>query len=93
MRMVPPASMVPWRECETTGVFVGNSDECGRKQEIPVGTNIGVSPYTVFRRADVFPEPMHFWPERWLSEGEGGSLGEQTDSRARGMQTVFFWST
>ena len=75
MRMVPPASLIPWRECESAGVFLGptTSQQQGvstEKFEIPIGTDIGVSPYTIFRRSDIFPSPTRFWPERWLDVGD-----------------------
>ncbi|KAH7120327.1 putative benzoate 4-monooxygenase cytochrome P450 [Dactylonectria estremocensis] len=41
---------------------------------IPAGTVVGMSPYTLHRNPDVFPEPLKFKPERWL--GECGDLVE-----------------
>jgi len=34
--------------------------------QIPLGTTISVLPYAVHRQPDIFPEPNHFVPERWL---------------------------
>jgi unspecific monooxygenase len=34
--------------------------------QIPLGTTISVLPYAVHRQPDIFPEPDHFVPERWL---------------------------
>ncbi|KAH6887004.1 putative benzoate 4-monooxygenase cytochrome P450 [Thelonectria olida] len=41
---------------------------------IPAGTVVSMSPYTLHRNPDVFPEPLQFKPERWL--GECGDLVE-----------------
>ncbi|KAL2833022.1 cytochrome P450 [Aspergillus cavernicola] len=35
---------------------------------IPAGTVVGMSPYTLHRNSEVFPEPLKFKPERWLGE-------------------------
>ncbi|KAI0160451.1 cytochrome P450 [Xylariaceae sp. FL1272] len=41
---------------------------------IPAGTTVAMSPYTLHRNPEVFPEPLKFKPERWL--GECGDLIE-----------------
>ena len=89
MRMVPPASNVPWRECESEGVFLGNNNTNENQSgvssssvEIPAGTDIGVSPYTIFRQANIFREPARFWPERWLEVSQGGVIASDQE-RAR----------
>ncbi|KAH7153542.1 putative benzoate 4-monooxygenase cytochrome P450 [Dactylonectria macrodidyma] len=41
---------------------------------IPAGTVVSMSPYTLHRNPEVFPEPLKFKPERWL--GECGDLAE-----------------
>jgi cytochrome P450 len=41
---------------------------------IPAGTVVSMSPYTLHRNPDVFPEPLNFNPERWL--GQCGDLAE-----------------
>ncbi|OOQ87914.1 benzoate 4-monooxygenase cytochrome P450 [Penicillium brasilianum] len=41
---------------------------------IPAGTVVSMSPYTLHRNPEVFPEPLKFKPERWL--GETGDLTE-----------------
>lgn len=41
---------------------------------IPAGTVVGMSPYTLHRNPNVFPEPHKFMPERWL--GHHGNLAE-----------------
>lgn len=41
---------------------------------IPAGTVVSMSPYTLHRNAEVFPEPLKFKPERWL--GQCGDLAE-----------------
>ncbi|KAI1341772.1 cytochrome P450 [Xylariaceae sp. FL0016] len=42
--------------------------------QIPAGTVVSMSPYTLHRNAEVFPDPLEFRPERWL--GECGDLTE-----------------
>ena len=88
MRMVPPASNIPWRECEIDNAYIGLSDE-PRAQDragtngfrIPRGTDVGVSPYTMFRRADIFRDPGKFWPERWLEPDDGGVILDKDERR------------
>ncbi|KAJ9133378.1 putative Benzoate 4-monooxygenase cytochrome P450 [Pleurostoma richardsiae] len=41
---------------------------------VPAGTVVSMSPYTLHRNPEVFPEPLKFKPERWL--GEYGDLAE-----------------
>jgi len=41
---------------------------------IPAGTVVSMSPYTLHRNPEVFPEPLKFNPERWL--GHCGDLTE-----------------
>ena len=41
---------------------------------IPAGTVVGMSPYTLHRNPEVFPDPHKFIPERWL--GKYGDLAE-----------------
>ncbi|KPM42651.1 hypothetical protein AK830_g3838 [Neonectria ditissima] len=41
---------------------------------IPAGTVVSMSPYTLHRNPDVFPDPLKFNPERWL--GQCGDLVE-----------------
>ena len=41
---------------------------------IPAHTVVSMSPYTLHRKEDVFPEPLQFKPERWL--GQYGDLSE-----------------
>jgi hypothetical protein len=36
--------------------------------QIPAGTVVSMSPYTVHRNPDVFPDPLVFNPERWLGD-------------------------
>ncbi|KAJ5953245.1 benzoate 4-monooxygenase cytochrome P450 [Penicillium verhagenii] len=42
--------------------------------KIPANTVVSMSPYTLHRNAEVFPDPLVFKPERWL--GECGDLVE-----------------
>ena len=36
--------------------------------QIPAGTVVSMSPYTLHRNPDVFPDPLVFNPERWLGD-------------------------
>ena len=36
--------------------------------QIPAGTVVGMSPYTLHRNPDIFPGPLVFNPERWLGD-------------------------
>nr|AXL05634.1 cytochrome P450 [uncultured bacterium] len=36
---------------------------------LPVGTQLGYSPYTLHRDARLYPEPMRLDPDRWLTDG------------------------
>lgn len=48
---------------------------------IPAGTVVSISPYTVHRNGQVFPQPLEFRPERWL-----GELGDVTEMKK------WFWA-
>ena len=41
---------------------------------IPAGTVVNMSPYSLHRNAEVFPEPLKFDPERWLGQTEQVAL-------------------
>jgi Cytochrome P450 len=43
--------------------------------QVPAGTVVSMSPYTLHRNADIFPDPLVFNPERWL--GGGKEVGER----------------
>lgn len=77
-RLVPPACGVHWRECERTGVRIG-------EQYVPMGCDIGMSLFTLFRNEKFFRKPTEFWPERWLE----GTLPEAEYSTAKHVFTPF----
>ena len=52
---------------------------------IPAGATVGMSPYCLHREPTVFPDPLKFDPERWLTE-EGIPLPESAP------QNRWFWS-
>jgi len=52
---------------------------------IPAGTVVGMSPYCLHRDANVFPDPLAFRPERWLTVA--GTLIPESDPRNK-----FFWA-
>ncbi|CAK4031773.1 P450 monooxygenase [Lecanosticta acicola] len=51
--------------------------------EIPAGTVVCMSPYSLHRNSEVFPEPSKWDPERWL-------LGDESEILAR-MQKSWYW--
>lgn len=53
--------------------------------DIPAGTVVGMSPYCLHRDDHVFPDPLSFRPERWLT-ASGAHLAE-ADPRNR-----YFWA-
>ena len=80
MRMLPPACGVHWRECERAGVTIGPNGF-----PMPVGADVGMSLFSLFRDGRVFRNPVQFWPERWIP----GTLPEQEQKMARKMFTPF----
>jgi cytochrome P450 len=38
--------------------------------KIPANTVVGMSPYSLHRKAEVFPDPLVFNPERWLGDAK-----------------------
>lgn len=80
MRMLPPACGVHWRECESADVTVGEDD-----LPLPVGSDIGMSLFALFKNGRIFRDPAKFWPERWIP----GTLPEAEFSFAKKMFTPF----
>jgi cytochrome P450 len=64
LRVKPPLPMVVRRLAE-------DFELAGRV--LPAGTRLAPSIYLAHRRADVYPEPNAFRPERFLDEGVGGA--------------------
>lgn len=62
LRMYPPAWSLNSRESKTETTLGGYS--------IPAGTQFFISPHAMHHRADFFPEPDVFRPERWTPEFE-----------------------
>lgn len=84
MRLLPPACGVHWREYEERAgpaVVVGP----GGGLPLPVGCDVGMSLFSLFRDGRVFRHPVRFWPERWLP----GTLPEEELSQARKMFVPF----
>jgi Cytochrome P450 len=52
---------------------------------IPAGTVVGMSPYSLHRDPTIFPKPLTFNPERWLTEK--GTLIPESSSQNR-----YFWA-
>lgn len=80
MRLLPLACGVHWRECEQVGVAIGPDG-----LHLPVGCDIGMSLFSIFRDGRIFHDPVRFWPERWMA----GVLPDADISIARKMFTPF----
>lgn len=80
MRLLPPACGVHWRECEGAGVTVGPDGF-----PLPVGYEVGMSLFSIFRDHRIFRDPVRFWPERWMD----GTLPEEELILARRMFVPF----
>ncbi|RYP08960.1 hypothetical protein DL764_001571 [Monosporascus ibericus] len=80
MRLLPPACGVHWRECERAGVTIGPE-----RVPMTVGSDVGMSLFSLFRDGSLFREPVRFWPERWIP----GVLPEAEYSLAKKMFTPF----
>jgi cytochrome P450 len=69
MRLYPPVYILGRRALEDTTIACsvgGGARDC----EVPRGTIVFVSPYAVQRRADVYPDPERFDPDRFAPEAE-----------------------
>lgn len=53
--------------------------------DIPAGTIVGMSPFCLHREDSIFPDPLTFKPERWLTPE--GRLIPESDPKNR-----FFWA-
>lgn len=62
LRMYPPAWSLNSRESNTQTTLGGYT--------APAGTQFFISPFVMHRRADFYPEPDAFRPERWTPEFE-----------------------
>ncbi len=62
LRLYPPAWTLS-RRAHGADVLGG--------QEVPAGTLAIISPWLLHRRADAWPDPLAFRPERFLAEGAG----------------------
>ncbi|ROW11831.1 hypothetical protein VPNG_04908 [Cytospora leucostoma] len=80
MRLLPPACGVHWRQCERLGVGIG-PDEF----PLPIGCDVGMSLFSIFRDGRIFRDPVRFWPERWMA----GTLPEAELNLAKKMFTPF----
>lgn len=93
MRLLPPACGVHWRECEREGFPVGPpeaDDGVGAGAGVgPVpmalGTDVGMSLFSIFRDGRIYREPVRFWPERWIA----GNLPDAELSMAKKMFVPF----
>lgn len=68
LRMYPPVYLLT-RQAEGDDVYLMNC-------HIPAGTTLVVSPFVLHHRADLFPEPEVYNPERWVDwkEKRPGSM-------------------
>jgi cytochrome P450 len=58
LRIYPPV----WIECRKTRLSVPLGDHL-----LPEGLNVVFSPYLLHRRAELYPDPSRFHPDRWLT--------------------------
>ena len=77
LRLYSPLPSFEPRTCPTDTVIDGFA--------IPAGTVVGMSPFCLHREETVFPDPLSFNPDRWLT-AEGALLPE-SDTKNR-----FFWA-
>lgn len=77
LRLYAPLPVFEERTCPTDQVVDGF--------DIPAGTVVGMSPWCLHRDPSVFPEPLVFRPERWLTDA--GTLLPESDMKNR-----FFWA-
>jgi cytochrome P450 len=77
LRLYAPLPSFEPRTCPTDQVVDG--------YDIPAGTIVGMSPWCLHRDPSVYPEPLTFKPERWLSDD--GTLLPESDDKNR-----FFWA-
>ena len=77
LRLYSPLPAFEPRTCPTDTVIDGFN--------IPAGTTVGMSPYCLHRDESVFPDPLVFNPNRWLTLE--GSLVPESDPRNR-----LFWA-
>jgi hypothetical protein len=77
LRMYSPLPAFEPRVCSSDTIIDGYC--------IPAGTIVGMSPYCLHRNEKVYPEPLKFAPERWLTAD--GSLVDESDARNK-----YFWA-
>ena len=77
LRRYPPLPAFEPRVCYSDTMIDGYS--------IPAGTVVGMSPYCLHRDENVYPEPLKFAPERWLTAD--GLLIDESDVRNK-----YFWA-
>lgn len=80
MRLLPPVCGVHWRECERNDIVIGEA-----QINVPVGTDVGMSVFTLFRDSRICCNPVCFWPERWIEV----TLPEKEQLLARTMFAPF----
>ncbi|SDO64801.1 cytochrome P450 [Actinacidiphila guanduensis] len=64
MRLYPPSWILP-RTCVRDTELAGHT--------VPAGSLVLFSPLVLHRRADLFPSPRSFTPDRWLSTAAAGA--------------------
>jgi cytochrome P450 len=66
LRMCPPVSAAPWRVVQKGGQRIGSYD-------IPEGTEVGTSLYSLMHNPAYFDEPYRFNPDRWIESEKNPS--------------------
>jgi cytochrome P450 len=66
LRLFPPARHID--RCPATEVTIAGA-------RVPAGANVVVSPLVTHRDPRLYESPSAFWPERWLTGGQGDRRG------------------
>ncbi|KAK6216869.1 hypothetical protein QIS74_06983 [Colletotrichum tabaci] len=78
MRLCPPAAGAMWREVLPGGLLIGD-------EHIPEGLDVGTGIFALQHDQRYFPQPLKYWPERWLAE----HVGQAAVDVANSAYTVF----
>lgn len=69
LRLSPPVANALWREVTEPNLVIDGNP-------LPVGTEVGVSIYSILHSEKTYPNASTFIPERWLDADAGGRFPE-----------------